>query len=584
MFEEILLQVRKPGRYIGQEWNVVKKDFDQSQVRFALCFPDLYEVGMSNLGIRIIYSILNSIPDVCCERFFSPAIDMENILRKNNLEIFSLESKKPLRSFDIIGFSLGYELSYSNVLNLLDLGRIPLKASSRDCTFPLVIAGGPCTLNPESMYEFFDFFVIGEAEEVILEIIDLYRKLKDRFKTSQVSKEELLILFSEIEGVYAPSLYEVKYFQDGSIEEFRPKFKNLPPRIKKRFIKDLDNTHFPLQWLVPYIEIVHDRLAIEVMRGCPNSCRFCQSRSLYFPHRFRNLKNALKLASQTYQHSGYEELSLVGLSVSDYPFLGRLLNDLVNLFKEKAVGVSLPSIKPKTLVANLASLIATIKKTGLTFAPEAATERLRRTLSKDFDEQIFFKALEEAYLSGYQRVKLYFMIGCPSEEENDLDSILDFSTYVSELRRKKNLSPAWVNISINALIPKPHTPFQWLAMEEINSLKSKIQYLKNKLKNKKIKLNFHDLKMSFLEAVLSRGDRRLSQIILSSFKKGARFDAWDDYFVFQYWSDSFLEFKIDPNFYLQEKSPDEFLPWDFLDIGISKDVLLGEYNKIIDIK
>lgn len=364
MLEDVLLEVNKPGRYIGQEWNVAKKDFDKSSIKFALCFPDLYEVGMSNLGMRILYGILNNAEDVCCERFFSPDIDMEKSLHSKQLQIFSLESQKKLKEFDFIGFSLGYELSYTNVLNILELGAIPLQSSLRSHAYPLVIGGGPCALNPEPMHDFFDLFVIGEAEEVILQIVELYRRFKEKFKASRISKQDLLVMLASIEGVYVPSLYEVIYNPEGKIAEFKPKFTDVPSRVKKRLVNDLDQTYFPLNWLIPYIPVIHDRITLEIMRGCPNTCRFCQARAHYFPFRQRGIKNILDLARQAYQRTGYEEVSLGGLSVSDYPHVAELLFRLVDLFKENSVSVSLPSLKPKTMMRNFPALIASIKKTG----------------------------------------------------------------------------------------------------------------------------------------------------------------------------------------------------------------------------
>jgi len=581
--EDLLLQVNKPGRYIGSEWNVPRKDFDKAQIKFALIFPDLYEIGMSNLGLRIIYGILNNLEDVSCERFFSCDADMELMVRQNRLEFRSLETKKRLREFDIIGFSLGSELSYANVLNILELGLLPLQASGRDHTFPLVIGGGPCTLNPEPLHEFFDLFVMGEAEELILELVDIYRENKDKFKAGRISKQELLFLFSQIEGVYVPSLYEVRYNPEGEIEEFKPKIKGVPPRVKKRFVKDLNSSFFPLDWLVPYIQIVHDRLILEIMRGCPNRCRFCQARSGYFPHRQRSIGNILNLASDIYKRTGYEEISLCGLSVSDYSGVQELLQGLVDLFKQKAVGLSLPSIKPRAIVGNLSCLISTIKKTGLTFAPEAGSERLRKIIAKDFDEEEFFKATEQAYLSGYQHLKLYFMIGLPQEKDADLDGIIELAERVSELRRKVKRAPAQVNVSVNTLIPKPHTPLQWFPMADMESIKHKQAYLKNKIKNKRLIFSFHNRNMSFLEGVLSRGDRRLAQVILCAFKNGARFDAWGNYFIPEKWLEAFKDTDIDPDFYLKEKKNDEILPWDFLDVGIGREALLSEFKKTIDI-
>jgi len=582
MQEEILLQVNKPARYIGREWNVSRKEFDNAQVRFALGFPDLYEVGMSNLGIRILYGILNNIPGVACERFFAPGEDLEKNLRSQNKEIFSLESGRGLKEFDIIGFSLGSELGYTNVLNILELGGIALQSSLRDNSHPLIIGGGPCVMNPEPMHEFFDLFVIGEAEDALGEIVEIYRQNKKDYKSAQISKADLLFKLSQVGGVYVPSFYEVSYDHKGRIEGFEPNIKGIPPRVRKRFVKDLDRAFFPSDWIVPYIQIVHDRITLEVMRGCANRCRFCQARSQYYPLRQRSVENILDLAEKAYRNSGYEDISLCGLSVSDYSRIEELLTRLVDLSKPRAVGVSLPSLKAKAIVGNFSSLIASIKKTGLTFAPEAGSKKLREVMAKDFDEEEFFCALEKAYASGYQHVKLYFMVGLPSETEEDLDTIVDFSVRTSESRRKACGRSADVNISINALIPKPHTAFQWLAMEDNQSIKSKQDYLRGKIKKyKRLNLNFHNLNMGFIEGVLSRGDRRLSQVICSAFKKGARFDAWSDHFSLLKWLEAFQEAGIDPNFYTKEIAIDKRLPWDFIDVGISRESFLEEFNKTV---
>ncbi|MFA6216308.1 MAG: TIGR03960 family B12-binding radical SAM protein [Candidatus Omnitrophota bacterium] len=574
--EDFLLQVRKPARYIGREWNMSQKDISCAEVKFALCFPDLYDVGMSNLGIRIIYDILNKLTYVACERFFACAVDLEAVLREKNQEIFSLESGRPLKEFDIVGFSLGYELHYTNVLNMLQLGSIPLQSSARDKSYPLIIGGGPGVLNPEPMHEFFDLFVIGEAEEAIVEIIDCYHA----WKKSDAEKIELLIKLSGIEGVYVPALYSVTSLESGVIKEFKPKYPGVPVRVKKRIVGDLNKSPYPLDWLIPYIQIIHDRITLEVMRGCPNRCRFCQARVQYFPFRQRDAEKALHLACELYKRTGYEEISLAGLSVSDYTGLEILLQSLVGKFQEDAVSVSLPSIKPKFILQHLSTLIASIKKTGLTFAPEAGSERLRRILAKDYDIQEFFRVLEQAYANGYRHVKLYFMIGLPFEEKKDLDGIIELATRVSELKRKFSPGPAQVNISINPLIPKPHTPFQWFAMDTIAALKEKQGYIRGQGRNKRLKIDFHHLDMSFLEGVLSRGDRRLSAVILKAFSKGARFDAWGEYFNLQTWMDAFRECDIDPQFYLQNRSRDEVLPWDFIDMGVGKDFLKREAEAV----
>ena len=591
MTEDLLLNVHRPAQYLGNEWNACKKDFDSCLISFALGFPDLYEIGMSNLGLRIIYGVLNNINDVVCERFFAPEADMQAALKAGNQRLFSWESHQELIRFDFLGFSLGSELNYTNVLNILELSGLPLEASLRDCQYPLVIAGGPCTLNPEPMAEFFDLFIIGEAEEAAVEVLNLYRKYKDDYKARRLTKNDLLIELSRIEGIYAPALYAPQYNDIGQLTAFLPKpvrsetesqKNNLPLRIKKRVVDDFDSAYFPCNWMVPYVQTVHDRVTLEIMRGCPNHCRFCQARSQYYPLRIRSKERVTLLANMACASSGYEELSLAGLSVSDYPELEKLVSDLISTFKEQAVNLSLPSLKAKALLGNVSTLIAKIKKTGLTFAPEAGTQRLRQVLAKDFSESDFFKAVEEAYQAGYQHLKLYFLIGLPSEEEKDLEGIINFAHAASELKKKIKGGPAQINISINPLIPKPHTPLQWLKMESLFAIKEKQNYLRSHCKNKRLKFNFHDLEMGLLEGVLSRGDRLLSAVILAAYKKGARFDAWSSHFSFTKWQEAFSEAGIDPQRYLEEKSTSEVLPWDFIDTGIKKEDLLVEFYKSRD--
>ena len=581
MIEDILLGIHRPAQYLGNEYNASKKDLKSSKLSFALGFPDLYEVGMSNLGLRIIYGVLNKIPDLACERFFAVEPDMQVALKASNRRLFSWESHQELICFDFLGFSLGSELNYTNVLNILDLAGLPLESKLRNQDFPLVIAGGPCTLNPEPMHEFFDLFIIGEAEEAIIELVNAYRKYKDNYKSGGMLKQELLIELSKIEGVYAPSLYVVEYNELGELVSFSPRIKNLPLRIKKRVVADLDAAYFPLDWIVPYVKIVHDRASIEIMRGCPNRCRFCQARSQYYPLRIRSQEQVEFLANATYASTGYEELSLTGLSVSDYPQFGRLVENLIKIFKEQTVNLTLPSLKAKAVLGNVSTLIAKIKKTGLTVAPEAGSMRLRNIIGKDFSVEEFYSAIEVAYQAGYQHLKLYFLIGLPTENDNDLKAIIDFAIKTSDLRREAKGSAAAINISVNPLIPKPHTPFQWLKMEEMAVIKGKQNYLRSHCKNKRLKFNFHNLEMGFLEGVLSRGDRRLSQVIMTAYKKGARFDAWSNYFSFSKWQEAFAETGVDPQSYLCEKLQNSFLAWDFIDTGIDKETLLCEFNKSI---
>jgi radical SAM family uncharacterized protein len=581
MFEDILLKVRKPARYLGNEWNISPKDFNKANVRFCLIFPDIYEVGMSNLGFRILYGLLNSIEDVSCERVFSPSSDFEQILRRQALGVFSLESKKNLNEFDIIGFSLGYELAYTNVLNLLDLSGIPFKSALRDDRYPLIIAGGTCALNPEPMADFIDLFVIGEAEEVILEIINVYRNLKQAAGGKRPCKKEILAQLKYIKGIYIPHLYNVSYNRDGTIKEFFTNTKEAPPKIKKCFLDDFEHSFYPTRWLIPYTEIIHDRITLEVMRGCPNKCRFCQARVSYFPYRYRSPQRLIDLAKDLYRATGYEDISLMGLSISDYLKIKELFDGLIEIFKEKRVGISLSSMKTNEAINYLLPLITKIKKTGLTFAPEAATPRLRKIISKDFDIATFFSVIEEAFKRGYQHIKLYFMIGLPQENNEDLDSIIDLSIAVSELKRKIDRRPARVNLSISTLIPKPHTPFQWLAMPDLKNIQKKQAYLKSNTRiNQRIKLSFHNPYMSFLECLLSRGDRRLSGVILNAWQIGARFDGGDENFSFDYWIEALKRNNINPEFYISRQyDTDEILPWDFIDTGISKERLLSELKE-----
>ncbi|MDD5097663.1 MAG: TIGR03960 family B12-binding radical SAM protein [Candidatus Omnitrophica bacterium] len=579
--EDILLGVHRPAQYLGNEYNASTKDLRSAKISFALGFPDLYEVGMSNLGLRIIYGILNEIPDLACERFFAVEPDMQEALKASNQRLFSWESQEELIHFDFLGFSLGSELNYTNVLHILDLAGLPLESKLRDQNFPLVIAGGPCALNPEPMQAFFDLFIIGEAEEAIVELVDLYRKHKDDYKSGRLPKEELLVKFSKIEGVYAPSLYNVEYNQANELVSFSPGVKGVPARIKKRIVADLDNAYFPVNWIVPNVQVVHDRVSLEIMRGCPNRCCFCQARSQYYPLRIRSQEQVKSLAHGACLASGYEEISLAGLSVSDYPQFGKLVEDLIKVLKEQTINLTLPSLKAKALLGNVSTLIAKVKKTGLTFAPEAGSERLRKVIEKDFSVEEFDSAIAVAYQSGYQHLKLYFLIGLPTETESDLQEIIDFAGKASELRRKVNGAPAAINISVNPLIPKPHTPFQWLKMDSMPMIKDKQNYLRNHCKNRRLKFNFHNLEMGFLEGVLSRGDRRLSAVILSAYKKGAKFDAWSNYFSFTKWQEAFEENKVDPQSYLSEKPRDSLLAWDFIDLGIDKETLLSELNKSI---
>lgn len=568
MKEEILEQVYKPGRYLGNEWNVVKKDLNSSFLRFALCFPDLYEVGMSHLGFRIIYGLLNAQENILCERVFAPAEDLERLLRKDNLLFSSLESDIPLKDFDIIGFSLAHELLYTNVLNILDLAHIPLYSAQRENVHPLIIAGGYACVNPEPMADFFDCFIIGEAEEAILEVAECVRDSK--LKTE--SRKELLLRLAGIDGVYVPSLYRIEYNQDNTIKSFLPNGNLAPVKVKKRIIKNLDDVFLSQRWVVPYIQIVHDRVILEIMRGCPNKCRFCQARAVYYPYRIRSQEKIMALAESLLKNSGYEEISLLGLSCGDYPKLLELLNKLILKYKDKGISVSLPSLKIKDYIAEIPFMLKNTRKIGLTFAPEAGTKRLRDMLNKDIDIEELFRVITSAYKSGYGHVKLYFMFGLPQETTEDLDAIVELAVKAVCLRKDVDGRLGRLTLSITAFNPKPHTAFERLGMNCIDELKKKQAYILSKIRNnaytkRAVKVDFHNLEMSFLETALSRSGRMAAGVIYRAFKDGGRFDSWGDKFNFGIWKKAFDGAGVNPGFYAnREMGPLEILPWGHIDL------------------
>ncbi len=565
-----LANVNKPGRYIGREINSVSKDFNKQDVKFALCFPDTYEVGMSHLGFKIIYQILNSIDGVVCERFFSPWGDFEEFLKKHSLEIFSLESRRPLKEFDIIGFSIAHELNYTNALNILKLGNVNLRANERTKNEPLIIAGGYSCFNPEPLSDFIDAFVIGEAEEVLFEIIETY-------KDARSNKDKLLNNLASLNGIYVPSLYEEKLGPgDGSFKGLVPRKDNLPLKICKRYLSDFNSAYYPTDQIVPYINIIHDRISIEIMRGCARRCRFCQASSVTRPVRFRNPDKVLELAKDTYRMTGYEEISLVSLSSIDHPDIKDIILRLNEYFSSKGISVSLPSLRVEKALRNVPSLISQTKKTGLTFAPEAGTERLRKVLSKNIDIDNLFTACQEAFEAGWRHLKLYFMIGLPTETEEDLKGIAKMSRDLSRLRIKVDGHPSTINASLASFIPKAHTSFQWNAMEDIGVLKEKANLLKSMLRKGVYKVNVHNIESSFIEAVFSRGDRKLSKVLLSAFENGCKFDNWKDSFKFNTWIDAFSKTGTDPYEYTKKRDFEDTMAWDMIDIGIDKDSLVKE--------
>lgn len=577
IIEELLYRVEKPSRYIGGEINSYNKEIKESTVRFGFAFPDIYEVGMSHLGMHIMYNLLNELEDVYCERIFSPWVDMEEILRKDKIELFTIESNTSISGLDFIGFTLQYELSYSNILNILDLGNIPLRSEDRDESHPIIIAGGPCAYNPEPLADIIDIFVMGESEEAIIEIIDVYKD----YKSSKLDKDKFYKRIANIQGVYIPKFYEVKYNKDKTIKSFSPISDEFPQKIKKRIIKDVDKSYFPQKVIVPYADVVHDRAMVEIFRGCTRGCRFCQAGIIYRPIRERKADTALDIANKLLENTGYEELSISSLSTSDYSELDKLVRNLIDKYKEKNVGLSLPSLRLDSFSIELIEEIQKVRKTGLTFAPEAGTQRLRDVINKGITEEDLINATSNAFSLGWNSVKLYFMIGLPTETFEDLDGIVDLGYKVVNLYydipKEKRAKGLKVTISTSSFVPKAFTPFQWDPQDSIDTLKDKQEYISKKIKNKRITYNYHDAKTSFLEAVFARGDRRLGEVLIKAWEKGCKFDGWQEHFLYDKWMEAFEECGIDPAFYANRKrSYEEILPWDHIDVGVSKEYLIKE--------
>ncbi len=579
--DSLLLKVEKPAKYTGNEWNMVKKDPASVAVRFAFCFPDDYEIGMSHLGMKILYHILNKREDTYCERAFTPWVDMEAVLRENGLPLYTLETFTPLSEFDLVGFTLQYEMSYTNILNMLDLGGIPPLAKDRSEGMPFVLAGGPCACNPEPLADFFDFFVIGEGEEVTLEIIDEYKKWKEAGE----SRDRFLKRITRIEGVYVPSLYNVSYHEDGTIMEVLPNSPEVPDSVKRRLIQDLDAVDFPDEIIVPYVGTVHDRIMLEVFRGCVRGCRFCQAGFIYRPVRERSHQKLLELAKASVEKTGYEEISLVSLSTSDYSSLPELCNNLIDYTEAEKVSLSLPSLRVDNFSLGLMEKVSKVRKSGLTFAPEAGTQRLRDVINKGITDENLINSAKLAVAGGWSSIKLYFMTGLPTETMEDVDGIADMGINLIESCRglPGEYSKALrITLSTSCFVPKPFTPFQWEPMDDMESLMEKQYHLKDRIKKRtrKIDYNYHDAKLSFMEAVLARGDRKVGEVLYTAWKKGCKFDGWDEFFSFDKWMEAFKECGIDPKFYANRRREySEVLPWDHIDMGISKSFLQRESEK-----
>lgn len=573
LFRDILPKVSKPVRYMGNEINIIRKDWDSAKVKMAFCFPDVYEVGMSHIGGKILYGLINEKTDHLLERVFAPWPDMEEVMRRENIPLYTLESYRPLTDFDVLGFTMQYELSITNILNMLDLAGIPLWAEKRDERYPLVVAGGPVVFNPEPYADFIDVFLIGDGEELLPEFLDAV------YATRSLKKEARLLELARIEGVYVPALYEVEYNPDGTIKRMYPKCAGVPEKVKKRVVKDLDKAYFPEKPILPYMNIIHDRAVLEVMRGCQRGCRFCHAGIVYRPSRERSIATLKRQAENQIRHTGYEEISLTSLSSLDYSGIERLARELVAEYGNRGIGISLPSLRVDAFSIDLANEIQKVRKTTLTLAPEAGSQRMRNIINKNVTEEQLLEAVEAAFKSGWNAVKLYFMIGLPYEREEDLDGIIQLMEKVRDVGKKYAKRAVEVRGSISCFVPKAHTPFQWQPQDSIEELEAKKRYMLRE-KKKGIKLSFHDSETSYLEGVFSRGDRRLSKAVYLAYKKGCKFDGWSEYFRFDLWQEAFHESGINPDFYTRRRpSYEEIFPWDFIDIGVTKAFLKRENEK-----
>ena len=586
MYDSSLLRsVQKPGRYSGGEYGQIIKDKERVKARFAFCFPDSYEIGMSNLGMRILYGVLNQSDDVWCERVFAPWQDMTAKLREKEILLKAHESGDDVRDFDFLGFTLQYEMCYTNILNVLELAGIPLSASERGEDYPIVIGGGPCAVNPEPIAEFFDLFNIGEGEEMLPEIVALYVKMKEQGATK---KEFLLEAARTISGVYVPSLYDVEYNEDGTVKSYTPNAEGVPASVKKRIVENLDTMYFPEAVVMPYLETVQDRIMLEVFRGCIRGCRFCQAGMIYRPVREKSPETLLRQAKCIYEATGYEEISLTSLSISDYTKLPELTDGLIEWTNEKKVNLSLPSLRIDSFTKELMEKVASVRASSITFAPEAGTQRLRDVINKNVTEEDLMRSASIAFGSGKEQVKLYFMNGLPTETDEDIEGIAKLAKATVEqfyaTPGHSRRAPT-VSVSVSCFVPKPFTPFQWEAQDTVDELVRKQQHLRSCIIDRKIKYHHHDARVSHIEAVLALGDRRLSKALLLAHERGFGFDAWDEYFDAEAWMKVFADSGIDTAFYAnRRRADDEVLPWDIIDVGVTKEFLLREKRKAYEEK
>ena len=578
--DKILKEVQKPARYIGTEYNSVHKDLSEILIRFAFCFPDVYEVGMSHLGIKILYHLLNEQPDIYCERVFAPWIDMEEKMREQNIPLFSNETRTPVADFDIVGFTLQYEMSYSNIVNMLDLAGIPPLREERGEDMPFVYAGGPCAYNPEPLADIMDFYMIGESEEQMLEVMEAYRV----WKRSGAPKLAFLESLLDIRGIYVPQFYTVTYHEDGTIASMEPNHPKAPKRVQKQFVRDMDAAYYPETMIVPYMEVIHDRITLELFRGCIRGCRFCQAGMLYRPVREKSPKRLLDLAQKLIDTTGYEEISMSSLSTSDYTGLKELTEGLLDMTVEKKINLSLPSLRIDSFSMELMQKVQKVRKSGLTFAPEAGSQRMRDVINKGVTEEDLMRSVSLAFAGGYSGVKLYFMIGLPTETAEDVKAIAHLAHKVVQAYRdtprelrNKGLR---VTVSASSFVPKPFTPFQWAAQDDIETLREKQHLIKNEIHDKAIVYNWHESTLSVLEGVFARGDRRLGRVLVRAHKRGVRCDAWQECFQYDLWMQAFREEGIDPWFYnYRERSYDEILTWEVIDPGVTRAFLERENEK-----